>query len=451
MFKNLLFVLTGTTLVFNVHAFDPNLVANNKEAISKVIKGKQERAIERWLNANGSRETMLERAKTSLGQTLKTFKVRDAYCDIGFSRLLKDQAIKDELIVNDDEFMAFVAYLRKTNLIDDIFYKNIMLSDNLDKTLSETASDKRPLLPPANRINEKTKDLNIEELYSDFKIWPDEVSTCSLGRYFGIALNLTWKDQRERDNLLQKTNYIALEKKVISLETYNKLEAIRERKALDWPVFTKGYLDIVANAKDKLSPTGKPEVDPSTYSTKYVERKEKLTQRGRLYKNYDSTQVMMLAEIIQKTAKRMDAHYVAINFQYEDKPDSEVETYVLSPMERYRLSIKMLRKDMGEVMRSELFRNTQVEYEDLVTAAYETGLIRSEELDLILKFEDFWNPKDPKWKIYANFAFSILGTASFYLPPPWNIIGAIALVVTQTQINKKQEKPDADDNWNVVI
>jgi hypothetical protein len=147
----------------------------------------------------------------------------------------------------------------------------------------------------------------------------------------------------------------------------------------------------------------------------------------------------------------MDAHRVAINFQYTNTPDSELETYVLSPMERYRLSIKLLRKDLGEVQRSELFRNTNVEYEDLVTAAYETGLIKSEELELILKFEEFWDPKEEKWKIYANFAFSVLGTASFYLPPPWNIIGAIALVVTQTQLNKKQQKADPDDNWNVVI
>jgi hypothetical protein len=160
---------------------------------------------------------------------------------------------------------------------------------------------------------------------------------------------------------------------------------------------------------------------------------------------------MMLADIINKTAKRMDAHYVSINFQYTNTPDSEREIYVLSPMERYRLSIKMLRKDIGEVMRSELFKNTSVEYEDLVTAAYETGLIKSEELDMILRFEEFWNPKQEKWKVYANFAFTILGTASFYLPPPYNVIGAIALVVTQTQIDKKQQKPDADDNWNVVL
>jgi len=70
---------------------------------------------------------------------------------------------------------------------------------------------------------------------------------------------------------------------------------------------------------------------------------------------------------------------------------------------------------------------------------------------MILKFEDFWNPKEQKWRTYLGFAFSIVGSATFYLPPPWNIVGAIALVVTQTQLSKGQKKPDPDDNWNVVI
>ena len=106
---------------------------------------------------------------------------------------------------------------------------------------------------------------------------------------------------------------------------------------------------------------------------------------------------------------------------------------------------------MGEVMRSELFRGTSIQYEDLVSAAYETGLIKSDELEMILKFESFWNPKDPKWKIYTNFVFSILGTTAFYLPPPWNVVGALALIVTQTQLNKKKKNADSDDNWNTVI
>jgi hypothetical protein len=450
MIKQCLLALLAFTSFSKAYAFDLNLIANNKESISKVIRNKHEKAAYRWASQFTSKEEAVIKAKTTLGQTLNQFEQRDAYCDVGFVALLKEKASKTLTVTDSEDFAAFVAFLRVEDIIDDIFYTNIMKSEDLSSALEE-ASKSRPILPPVNRINDNTKDLDVTKLYSDFKTWPNEVSKCSIGTYYRMMLTLSWKNKRERDALLNRLNYLAMEKKVISVEVYNKLEILREKHALDWNAYVKSYLDVVKNAKDKMSPTGKPENDPSKYSTTYVERKERLTQRGRLYRQFDSTQVLILSEIIQKTAKRMDAHRVAINFQYTNTSDSELETYVLSPMERYRLSIKLLRRDLGEVQRSELFRNTNVEYEDLVTAAYETGLIKSEELELILKFEEFWDPKEEKWKIYANFAFSVLGTASFYLPPPWNIIGAIALVVTQTQLNKKQQKADPDDNWNVVI
>ena len=382
---------------------------------------------------------------------MNTLQVRSAYCDVGMVRLLRNQAKIDGLISDQDDFVAFVAYLRKVNAIDDLFYQNLILSEELDIAFSNKATKNGPLFPPFNRHNDETKEYDLKKLYAEFNEFPDEVTNCSIETYFRITLSLTWKTEHERDRLLNKLDYMALEQGIITRETFNKLEVIREKKALDWTIHLKSYLDVVQNAKDKLSPTGRPEVDPSLFSTKYAERKEKITRRGRLYRNFDSTQVMMLAEIIQKTAKRMDAKRVAIDFQYTELEDSETETYVLSPMERYRLSIKLLRKDMGEVMRSDLFRNTTVEYEDLISAAFETGLIKSEELELILKFEDFWNPKNPKWKTYTGFAFSLLGTATFYLPPPWSVVGAIALVATQSQILKSKKQANSDDNWNVVI
>lgn len=433
-----------------VEAADLNIIANNKESSSRVLNIFKKTQIKNWLK-HQSPESLLKESRYVLADTLSSFEKNESYCDIGFSRLLKENTLKKGLIHDAGEFKNFVGNLRKNDLIDDILYRNILLSDQLDQKLLKSADNKGIVLPLIDPENKKTKEYDLEKIFADFKQWPDEISSCSISNYRALSLGLKWKNRNQRDKLLHQLNYLAFRQKIISRSVFNQLETIRQNNALDWPVFINSYLDVVNNAKDKLSPSGKPEKDPSKYSSEYADRKHRLTNRGRLYKNFDSTQVMMLAEIIQKTSKRMDAHRVAINFQFQNREDSETETYVLSPMERYRLSIKMLRKDMGEVMRSELFSNTTIEYEDLVAAAYETGLIKSAELELILKFEEFWNPKDPKWKIYANFAFSILGTATFYLPPPWNIVGAIALVITQTQMNKKQKKPDPDDNWNVVI
>lgn len=451
MKKNYVLVLLSFCIIFNANAFDLNLFANNKESESKFLKNRTLKELRRWqYNLNDS-QNLLPRVKSSFSQALKTFKSQDAYCDLGFYEIVKNQAMIDGLIVYGYDFDGYVTYLRQENVIDDLLYMNMISSQDLSNEMAKDAYHSHPRIPPFNRYTDDTKDVDLKKIYSNFSTWPDEKTGCSLGLYKDLSLNLHWKDKKDRDQLLRKLNYMAYDNEVISLETYNKLEVMRQKKAIDWPVHIRNYIGIVTKAKDKLSPTGQPEFDPSTYSTKYADRKAKLTQRARLYRNFDSTQVIMLSDIILKTSKRMDSKNVYLEFQYEEGPDSEIETYVLSPMERYRVSIKMLRKDLGEIMRSDLFINTAVNYEDLVTAAYETGLLKSEELELILKFEEFWNPKDPKWKAYAGFAFSILGTATFYLPPPWNIVGAIALIVTQTQLNKGQDKPDPDDNWNVVI
>ena len=451
MNKYFLFIAMILVPTIFSYASELDLVANNKEASSRILKNSNERAIERWLSQGQGRQEVFGRSKNVLSKSLKTFMNQDELCDLGFSRLIQKNAIGAGLIKDENQFEAFIFYLRKTNLIDDILLRNIIFSSRLDQKFQTLKNKKAPFLPPFNRDNERTSEIDLETLYADFKTTPDEVTSCSTRKLFQIASVLTWKNTRKRDKLISQLNYLALEKNIISLEVYHRLEVMLDEKVLNWPTDLYRYFDIISNAKDKLSPTGVPQVDPSSYSNTYVIRRDKLTQRGRLYKEFDSTQVMMLADIISKTAKRMDAHNVSINFQFENSPKSEIETYVLSPMERYRLSIKMLRKDMAEVMRSDLFRNTNIGYEDLVSAAYETGLIKAEELELILKFEDFWNPKDPKWKIYASFTFTILGTASFYLPPPWNVVGAIALAVTQIQLNKNQKQAEPDDNWNVVI
>lgn len=448
MLKSLVLILVSLLAAARTFGADIDLLANNKEVESRLLGRQEKKDIAVWIRKFSSEAEALENAKSVLERTLEVFSERNASCDLGFLELLRKTAESHGLVSGEKEFTSFLSFLRSSNRIDDLLLNNLRKSYDLAAALKSTSVKK---LPKAPKLSAEEGAINVEELYAGFRTWPDEISLCSLGTYFSVARGLSWKDSKERDRLLRKTNRLALDRGIISEESFRKLEVLRKRKALDWPIYIVGYLDVVSNAKDKLSPTGKPELDPSSNSTKYAARKRKLTRRGRLYQNFTSSQVMMLAQVIQKTSWRMDAHSVEINFRYRPGPDSDGETYVLSPMERYRLSIKMLRKDMGEIMRSDLFAGTSVEYGDLVTAAYETGLIRSEELDLILKFEDFWNPKVPKWKVYANFTFSILGTASFYLPPPWNIVAAIALVVTQTQIDQKSQKPDEDDNWNVVI
>jgi hypothetical protein len=157
-----------------------------------------------------------------------------------------------------------------------------------------------------------------------------------------------------------------------------------------------------------------------------------------------------MSQLIEKTAKRMDAKEVHLYFQFDDA-NTENEIYIFSPMEQYRVALKLLRKDMAQLRRSETFINSDVQYEDIIASAYETGIITSKELNHVLGFDDLWNPKVSKWRGLANFTLNIAGTAAFFLPAPWNYISAIGLIFTQTAIAGGQRNTNPEDNENVII
>lgn len=441
-------MLTANT---DAEAFDISKLANNKEVYSRVITNQDKVNIDLWIKSHPlGPEELKTASRLALAETFTDLEKIDSTCEFGFIEKLIAEAQKLQVINNENELLKFNIYLRHMDIIDDVLYKIIKDSTQISFAL-ETVSESSAISgQPRNLYTSQNREVDIEKMYSKFKSWPDERTHCSLDFYYQLSQKITAKTNQDRDFQLQKLNYIAYSKKVISTEVFNKLEVLRKKSVLNWPVYLNRYVDIVDNAKDRL--TKNPEAKATNdFSSEYVSRKQNITQRGNLYKTYNSTQIMILAQIIEKTAKRMDSRRVTLNWQYTDDPNGETQVYIFSPMEQYRATLKLLRKDMGEVMRSEAFKGTNLEYSHLIAAAFETGFIKSEELDYILKFEDFWNPKIPKWRTYANFAFSLAGTATFYLPPPWNIIGSIALILAQGKYVYGDEEANPDDNWNVII
>lgn len=448
MKKFIVVVAWAIMLATNADAFDVKLLANNKEAFSRELSKEQTSEAAQWASKHQLKTDLKARALTALATTFNVMEKVDTTCEVGLVKQLQADAKSYQVISDVEETQVLISYLRQQDLIDDVLYKLLRDSAQIQSGFIANA-DERPARP-FNVYTRQNADIDVEKMYAPVKQWPDDVKKCSLNTYFEMVNTLTFKNAKDRDGQMSKLNYIAYVNGTIDLEKYNKLMTLQEHGVYDWPVYFRRYADIINNAKDKL--TKNPEAKAThNFTVEYVSKRDKLTQRGNLYRTYNSTQVMMLAQIIEKTAKRMDARNVSLNWQYTDDPNGEREIYVLSPMEQYRAAIKMLRKDMAEVMRSDAFRGTGLEYDHLIAAAYEAGFIKSHELDQVLKFEDFWNPKTPRWKAYANFAFSIAGSATFYLPPPWNIIGAIGLVLTQTKLVNGDQAPDADENWNVII
>lgn len=449
--KKSLLLLLLLLISAEVFAFNIQLIANNKESSSQEITAQDlDRRLIPWRERLGlGLEETKNRSRIALERTMNEFTKRGSYCDLGLPELLMKHGQEAGLIGSPSNYYALIVQLRDADLIDDIFYRILRDAQDVKNAMETTLLNRMPSMP-RNLYTRTLNNYDVKKIYEPFNgPWADEVKQCSITRYYKLISQLKWKHPNELHFQVHRLNWRALNEGVITLDTYNRLEVFRRYEVASWPVNVDGYLEIVTKAKDKLAKKIETKTTHSFNST-YISRKDKLTRRGRLYKTFSSTQVMVLAQLIQKTAKRMDAKYAALNFRYTDAPDSEVETYVLSPMEQYRASVKMLRKELGEIMRSESFRGTGVEFEDLVSSAFETGMIHSNELDQILQFEDMWNPKVSRFNTYKNFAFSLAGTATFYLPPPWNILGAMALILTQSRTMGKPD-PDSDDNWNVII
>lgn len=448
MKKFVLLIATAVFLLADADAFDVKLLANNKEAFSRELSKNDIKDVERWISHHRLGDGLKLSSERALRDTFNVMERIDTTCELGLISQLQQDGLRHGVMSDKSEILDFIAYLRHVDMIDDILYRMMKDSANLAIDFVENANDRLPGRP-FNLNTRQNAGMDLKKFYAPVQRWPDDVRNCTLDTYWEMVSKLEWKNGKDRDSQMQKLNYIAVKDGHISMEVFNKMETMRKNGALDWPVYFKRYADIINNAKDRL--TKNPEKKTTNdFTVEYVSRRDGLTQRGNLYQTYNSTQVMMLAQIIEKTAKRMDAKQASIHWEYGGDVD-ETEIYVLSPMEQYRAAIRMLRKDMAEVMRSDSFRTKGLQYEHLIAAAYEAGYIRSEELDYVLRFEELWNPKTPKWKAYANFAFSLAGTAAFYLPPPWNIIGAIGLVLTQSKLVNGDEKPDPDDNWNVII
>lgn len=449
MKKFVLLIATAIFLLTDADAFDVRLLANNKEVISRELTTSEVKEVTTWAADHRLRGDLRKGALRALAETFNEMERIDTNCEVGLVRQLQKDAKRHGVITYDEEIHLLNAYLRKEDLIDDILYRLLRDSSHVTLDLEKNVNERAPGRP-WNLNTRQNAGVDLEKFFEKVKKWPDDINDCSLDAYFYMSRELKYKNAKDRDSQMFKLLYMAYKDGVINLATFNKLETFRKRGALDWQVYFNRYADVVNNAKDKL--TKNPETKATNdFSQEYVSRKDRLTKRGNLYSSFNSTQIMMLAQIIEKAARRMDAKQAYLRWEFQDDSEGDHEIYVLSPMEQYRVAIRMLRRDMAEVMRSEAFKYTGVEYEDLIAAAYETGFIKSSELDYVLKFEDLWNPKTPKWKKYANFAFSLAGSAAFYLPPPWNIVGSIGLVLAQSKIVNGDQQPDPDDNWNVIL
>lgn len=454
-------------------AFDVKILRNDKELSSTFIRNHLvTKAKSEVSNYFGTQMDFNSKFSLILADALSDVSETKGKCDLRLVQLMRQELDRQSISMQKNDFDLWLHLAREQNLIDDILASMLARLNTVDSKLHQYSN--RPYFPHwrakvRHRISDKKELLDLyRELGSK---WPDGQNNCPLD-YWSRLASIVKKEFKVKPgnmnylhSILASANLYAYQNKIISQENWNRLEVFRHAKVLQHSVDIKKYLDTMLNAKDKLinelnyirrhDPEAVASRRTKRFLRTYVDRAMSLTRRAKLYEKFNSQQILLLSEILVKASKRMNADRSEIHIDYRegDSPNPD-EIYVISPMEQYRMSLKMLRKDYANASLSSLFEGKAIEYEDIVMAALETGVITFDELDYVVQYENFWNPpamRPPLWKQMLGYFMDFAGTASFYLPTPFNLVGAIGLVFTETLLFKKKQNINSQGNANSIF
>ena len=115
-------------------------------------------------------------------------------------------------------------------------------------------------------------------------------------------------------------------------------------------------------------------------------------------------------------------------------------------MERFRLSIKLLRKELAILNNSDLLNGQHASYLDIIAAGYETGIVKADELEALQSLEEIWNPKKSQKEKAIFWLKNFGGMATVLVPQPYSLLAVLAIMVIDQQINIPKPNPDEDYN-----
>jgi hypothetical protein len=328
-----------------------------------------------------------------------------------------------------DDFDGVLYYLRSQNELDDISLKILLRSLAVEVTDLNLPKDEQDLWLPrdANNVSQMLK--VIEETKSKLReSCLDEVYRTMYGEILKI-------DKSIKSYHFEALFVEAYEKKLINFKTYESLEKARINELEKFNLDLKAYYKKIKSLR-----TNSPLRDPNEYSDFTTSKfDKKSSRRQHLLEQYSDLQILLMSGVIKKLRTRLESPKVEI-LVYENESVGEVIT--LEPMERFRFAIKVLRKEMKMLSINTYFNGVAPDYLDLMTAAYETGVIPAVEMQEIASLEDIWNPKKTFWE-KARFWVQTFGTvATLVIPPPYGFIPALALVVIEATTNKKNNNSD---------
>ena len=391
---------------------------NDREATSYVLGSRTERELDNLGATKEAFEPVFKEVLESLKGEACAFAVNSAW-NAKISQFPQFE--------NDREM--FIKGLRQSGLIDDMVLRlllqahyvqkdvNTKLNDELKMPEGEVPEDMRPMKEfSQKRARGKCLHETVREL---------------LAAYRQGDKNFTPKMLRSKINDAKKKKYI----------TDLAHEEIAEALYDDMPTWQISLADYVQ--KRTFLRTQFPLPDVTERSEFVTERagKEKVSYRQRLYLTYTPIQITLMGDVIKKLKERLESPRIEILVY--DLSDEVRETLTLDPMERFRFAIRVLRKEMKLLTTNTYFAGRQPSYTDLMTSAYERGLITALELDEVAKLEEIWNPTKTFWDKASSWVRMFGGVLAVVIPPPYGFIPSLAIVGIEAMV-KDAPQDDQD-------
>jgi len=458
---SLLFIFVSQISFAQVAMEDVLKIKNDKETQINTIKSKEIKDIVELYSEN-----QVDKITTLFYETILDFlNAEHNKCELNLIETIITQFKAKKIKHDKVDLINHFKILRINHAIDDLLLE-ILVTTTEDYFKIKEIDLENKSFGIIRKHSKLLENNDLQELYSNFTSFPDEINQCFYQEFTFIKNRIKNKNNqisKKPLKIMEVLNKKALKAEIIDLATYNKLNYLTQKSSLAKRyVWLKDYFTVIFNAKNQMVPISKQYQvvkieDESKYPSKIIHRRSKLTQRKLLYRKFNETQIIMLAQVLQKASRRMgvdqdtitSAPVITQEFSVL-QPNGERETYVeqieIDPQSQYNLARRLLRKDIIELQMMDNFVGLTITFDDVVMAAYETGYISIDDINYVVQYDDLWNPQMSKYQKYKGFVVRVAGYSTFFLPPPWNIIATIAIGVTDSVIDNRYFNNGADND-----
>lgn len=406
-----------------VLAAEPVKLTNDREGTSFYDSSSDKRAISRALKQID--ETQISGAFDEVTRLLEESKL----CSYDINSSL-NQKLK-QINPRFTETEGAILYLRSQNEFDDLVAKQLLLANKVETTNLFLPKKKEDLFLPTD----KKVVADSVNLIANFEK-KNMKNSCFDDAYRSLYGEIIKFDKSMKSYHIEALLVEAYQQKKIDINTYTRLERARTNELETSSYTIKSHYKKLKSLRNQF-PLRDPE-EKSNFVTGKVD-KMKVSHRQKLLEGYSDIQIMLMAGVIKKLRTRLESPKAEILIY--DRQNG-VETIELDPMERFRLAIKLLRKEMSLLSLNTYFNGRSPDYLDLMTAAYEVGIIPATELEEVAGLQDIWNPKKTFWEKAQVWIRTLSSVATIAIPPPYGFIPALAVVVIEMTAGKKDNNTD---------